>query len=160
MSDSTSLTNSVAATTTVVGGFGLLGKMWSLFEKKQEPAKQQSSTLQGNSVTTPADDVAGMPEDEVGTGVRGRSGFELKNSPNQPLRNTPTTIGQREYTGHALDQMQNRGVMPSVVENTIKTGSPFATREGTVGYHDAVNNIRAIVSTDTGRVVAVIRGAP
>jgi hypothetical protein len=33
------------------------------------------------------------------------------------------TIGGRRYTGHALDQMQGRGAVPSVVEDTIRNGT-------------------------------------
>ncbi len=50
--------------------------------------------------------------------------------------------------------------MPSVVENTIRTGTPFPTRPGTTGYLDAVNRVRVITDTESGRVVTVIRGLP
>ncbi|MCW5746787.1 MAG: DUF4258 domain-containing protein [Alphaproteobacteria bacterium] len=90
----------------------------------------------------------------------GSEGFELRNAPYQATRNSATTIGGRQYSGHALDQMQNRGIMPSVVENTIRTGTAFPTRAGTTGYYDAVNNIRVITNTATGRVVTTIPGAP
>lgn len=96
----------------------------------------------------------------AGTGFRGSKGFELSNAPYQAVRNSPTTIGGRQYSGHALDQMQNRGLMPSVVENTIRTGTTFPTRAGTTGYFDAANNVRVITDTATGRVVTVIPGAP
>jgi len=42
------------------------------------------------------------------TGVLGRSGEPLVNAAIQPLRNQATTISGRQFTGHALDQMQNR----------------------------------------------------
>lgn len=45
-------------------------------------------------------------------------------------QNLPTVINGRNYTGHALDQMQGRGLMPSVVENTISTGVQSAGRDG------------------------------
>jgi hypothetical protein len=47
-----------------------------------------------------------------------------------------------------------------VVQNTIDTGTPFATRAGTSGYYDAVNNVRVIVNSQTGKVVTVIPGKP
>jgi len=56
--------------------------------------------------------------------------------------------------------MQNRGIMPSVVQNAIQTGSKFATKAGTTGYYDAVNNVRVTVNSQTGRAVTIIRGAP
>ena len=95
-----------------------------------------------------------------GTGALGRSGSELKNASYQKVRNESTTINGREYSGHALDQIQNRGVMPSVVENTIQTGNRYPTRSGTTGYYDPVNNVRVIVDSKTGRVVTTIRGKP
>jgi hypothetical protein len=45
-------------------------------------------------------------------------------------QNLPTVINGRSYTGHALDQMQGRGLMPSVVEDTISTGVQSAGRDG------------------------------
>ncbi len=94
------------------------------------------------------------------TGVLGRSGEPLINAAIQPLRNEATTISGRQFTGHALDQMQNRGFMPSVVENTISQGTTFSTRAGTTGFYDAVNNVRVITDSASGRIVTVIPGAP
>ncbi len=64
------------------------------------------------------------------------------------------------FSGHALDQMQNRGIMPSVVDNTIMTGTTFPTKPGTVRHFDPVNKIRVITNAENGTVVTVIRGAP
>jgi RHS repeat-associated protein len=94
------------------------------------------------------------------TGFKGSKGFQLKNAPYQKVRNQAKDIGGRRYSGHALDQMQNRGVMPSVVDNTIKHGSTFPAKAGTVGYYDPVNNIRVITNAENGTIVTVIRGAP
>ncbi|MBU9426665.1 DUF4258 domain-containing protein [Burkholderia gladioli] len=74
--------------------------------------------------------------------------------------NVPTTINGVDYTGHAIDQMQGRGIPPSVVKNTIQNGNTFPTRTGTTGYYDSVNNVRVITNSNTGRVVAVIPGVP
>lgn len=93
------------------------------------------------------------------TGFLGHTGFELKNL--QAVRNAPEVVGGRSFSGHALDQMQNRGIMPSAVENAIQTGTPFAGKTpGTVGYFDPVNKIRVILNSETGNVVTVIRGGP
>jgi hypothetical protein len=93
------------------------------------------------------------------TGFLGHKGFELKNL--QAVRNAPAVIGGRAFSGHALDQMQNRGIMPSVVENAIQTGSQVAGKTpGTVVYFDPVNKIRVIVNLETGNVVTVIPGEP
>jgi len=90
----------------------------------------------------------------------GRQGAPLENAPYQPIRNAPESIAGRDYTGHALDQIQNRGLTPSVVENTISHGVPFPTRAGTTGFYDPVNNVRVITDSASGRVVTVIPGAP
>lgn len=39
------------------------------------------------------------------------------------FKNSPTTIQGRAYSAHALDQMQNRGFTPSVIEQTIGKSS-------------------------------------
>ncbi len=110
-----------------------------------------------------ADNLAGAVAKGGGhaaTGFKGSKGFEFKNAPYQKVRNEPTTINGHEFSGHALDQMQNRGIMPSVVENTIRSGQTFSTRAGTTGFYDSVNNVRVITNSETGRIVTVIRGAP
>jgi hypothetical protein len=38
-------------------------------------------------------------------GFSGRNGFELSNSEHQPLRNNAASINNKNYSGHALDQM-------------------------------------------------------
>ena len=97
---------------------------------------------------------------EGNSGYLGRFGLELKNAPYQSTRNTATTIDGQSYSGHALDQMQNRGLMPSVVGNTIKNGETFPSRPGTTGYYDPVNNVRVITNSNTGTVITAIPGAP
>jgi len=87
----------------------------------------------------------------------GRSGNPMSVPGPQNVR---TVINGREYSGHALDQMQGRGFVPSVVEDTIQQGTTFPARAGTTGVYDAVNNVRVITDTATGRVVTVIPGPP
>jgi hypothetical protein len=77
-----------------------------------------------------------------------------------PGTNTPTTIGGVNYSGHALDQMQGRGVVPSAVKSTIENGAIFLTGPGTTGYYAAATNLRVIVNSTNGRVVTVIPGKP
>jgi hypothetical protein len=94
------------------------------------------------------------------TGFLGRAGNELRNAPYQRFRNEATQINGLDFSSHALDQMQNRGITPSVVENTISTGTQYQTGAGTIGFYDPINNVRVISNSETGRVVTVIRGAP
>ena len=59
----------------------------------------------------------------------------------------------------SLDQMQNRGITPSVVENAIKTGnaSPGNVAGRTI-FRDSSNNISVVTDTATGRVITVRGG--
>ena len=102
------------------------------------------------------------PKTGAGTGFSGRRGaLELKNSPLQPTRNVAEVINGRSFSGHALDQMQNRGIPLSVVEQALTKGTPFAgKRPGTQGFFDAVNKIRVIINSETGNVITVIPGKP
>ena len=70
--------------------------------------------------------------------------------------NSPSSIGGRDFDGHALDQMQGRGVTPSVVEDTIATGarSPGNTA-GTTVFESSKNGVSVVVNSD-GKVVTVI----
>lgn len=95
------------------------------------------------------------------TGFSGHRGFELHNTPLQAVRNVPEVINGRSFSGHALDQMQNRGIPLLVVEQALKGGTPFAgNRPGTQGFFDAVNKIRVIINSNTGNVITVIPGKP
>jgi RHS repeat-associated protein len=97
-------------------------------------------------------------EDSLATGARGSRDYPMRNL--QRTRNARATIESREYSGHALDQMQNRGLMPSVVEHAIQTGTSFPTKAGTLGFYDVLNDFRVITNAETGRVVTVIPGPP
>lgn len=92
------------------------------------------------------------------TGFLGQKGFELKNPSYQPVRNKPAIIKGRSYSSHALDQMQNRGFMPSVIEETILKGSrSVGKHQNTIVYYDKVNNITVVVNTE-GKVITVSYG--
>ncbi|MCU7936605.1 MAG: DUF4258 domain-containing protein, partial [Candidatus Thiodiazotropha sp. (ex Dulcina madagascariensis)] len=76
-------------------------------------------------------------------------------------QNKPTNIGGRDYSGHAVDRMQGRGIPPSVVENTIRNGHrTMGNQSGTYQYYDPINNVTVIVNAATGRVVTVRNGPP
>jgi RHS repeat-associated protein len=69
--------------------------------------------------------------------------------------NQPTTINGRTYTGHALDQMQGRGMVPSVVENAINnpiTVIPGNTPGTIVYFGEGVK----VITNLNGDVVTVI----
>ena len=74
----------------------------------------------------------------------------------QAGRNAPATIDGRDFTGHALDRMQGRGLTPSVIENAIQTGRSMpGNLPGTTKYFDSGNNVTAIFDATTGRVITV-----
>jgi hypothetical protein len=75
--------------------------------------------------------------------------------------NAPTTINDRDYSGHAQDRMQGRGIPPSVVENTIQFGrsKPGTSKPGvpdTTKYIDRQNGVSVVTDTASGRVITVI----
>lgn len=80
----------------------------------------------------------------------GRSGAPLNVSPGT---NAPATIGGRNFTGHAIDRMQGRGIPPSAVDNTIRNGIPSAGRGGATIYR--TNELKVIVNPN-GSVKTVI----
>ena len=92
----------------------------------------------------------------------GRSGnpINVVGPGGKPL-NVPAAIGGRTYSGHALDQMQGRGIPPSVVDNAIHTGTTSPGKyPGTNTHYDSVNNITAVTNSKTGNVVTVHPGPP
>ena len=92
-------------------------------------------------------------EDTPASTPTGGRGNEVK----VPGVNEPTNIDGRDYTGHALDQMQGRGVPPSAVEEAINNGVPTpGNTSGTTVHTDSNNGVRVVVDTNSGRVVTVI----
>ena len=67
--------------------------------------------------------------------------------------NAPTNIDGRTYTGHALDQMQGRGLTPSVVEDTLARGAASSSYDGATVY--ATEQARVVVNAD-GSIKTVI----
>ena len=69
--------------------------------------------------------------------------------------NSPATIDGRDYTGHALDRLQGRGVTPSVVEDAIQ--NPIRVIPGnTPGTKVSVGEKIKVVTNDKGGVITVI----
>jgi RHS repeat-associated protein len=77
----------------------------------------------------------------------------------EPGTNSPENIGGRNYTGHTLDQMQGRGLTPSVIENTIQHGETIpGKRSGTNAHYDSINNVTVITDSESGRVITAAPG--
>lgn len=122
--------------------------------------KAAEKALKAGDVDT-ASKLINKASDEVYTTLPMGSKRNPMNQPSnpsyQPVRNQPATISNREYSGHALDRMQDRGVTPSVVENTIKNGQSTPGRGGTTVHFDPESKI-SVVTNETGRVVTVKYG--
>jgi hypothetical protein len=79
----------------------------------------------------------------------------------EPSTNPPATIEGTDFSGHALDQSQGRGIPPSAALDTINNGEKAEGKtEGTTSHYDATNNLTVITNSKTGRVVTVRKGAP
>jgi RHS repeat-associated protein len=74
-----------------------------------------------------------------------------------PGSNKPSNIGGRDYSGHALDRMQGRGLPSSVIENTIQNGiATPGNRAGTTLHYDEINRVSVVTDTASGTVITVI----
>jgi hypothetical protein len=69
-------------------------------------------------------------------------------------QNPPQVINGRPYTGHAVDRMQQYGLVPSVIENTIEHGQEFEGKIWRTVHYDPVNNVEVILEP-WGEVVTV-----
>ena len=111
----------------------------------------------GDQIMTPKQLAKDLESSRKATGFQGSRRAPLSKAEYQPLRNADAVVGERAYGGHALDQMQNRGVTPSVVENAIEHGVPSPDPIlGRTRFYDSTNNITVITEGD--RVVTVIPG--
>ncbi len=91
---------------------------------------------------------------EAGLGIGGVGTVTAIGSRRNPVdvprgTNAPTTINGRNYTGHAQDEMQASGIVPSMVEETIANGmkSPGNTPGTTV--HD-LDGLRVVTNSNGG----------
>jgi RHS repeat-associated protein len=93
--------------------------------------------------------------DEAGNATgKAKYGWELKVAPGT---NSPAVIGGRSYSGHALDQMQGRGILPSAVEDAIGYSTPAPSRGGTSVFYSSANDLSVVVNSE-GRVVTTSFG--
>jgi filamentous hemagglutinin len=81
----------------------------------------------------------------------------MDRSLSRALGNSPTSIYGRGYSSHAVDGMQNAGIFPTVVENTILTGTKITQANGNIKYYDAINDI-SVITNETGRVITTFWG--
>ena len=65
-----------------------------------------------------------------------------------PGTNSPATIGGRQYTGHALDRMQGRGIMPRSVDDVIANSPAVPGADGSFIHYSSTNNISVVLNAD------------
>lgn len=146
-----------------VGGLGLVGKasrtskVSELLGGRFKTFFERVKEFFGKGKT-----VSEIPGENLSNGIPasapvGRKGAPLEDAPYQSTRNTNEVINGRRYTGHALDQAQNRGITPSVVEDAIRNGlknaDPFS---GRTRNYSPENNITVITEGDD--VITIIPG--
>lgn len=93
------------------------------------------------------------------TDVVGNRRLQLNQSSNgleSVTRNQEAVINNRLYSGHAIDRMQDRGIMPSVVEEAIIHGKsrPDPNHADRVQYYDKKNGIQIVTSLE-GKIITV-----
>jgi RHS repeat-associated protein len=100
-----------------------------------------------------------MPEDVDPSTPVGRRGDEMKNL---PAKNKPTTINGVEFTGHALDQMQARGVIsPTAVIDVVEYGMKTpGNSPGEVVHQSLDGSLKVITNTAGTKVITVIPQSP
>jgi RHS repeat-associated protein len=69
--------------------------------------------------------------------------------------NSPATINGKEYSGHAIDRMQGRGLTPSVIEDAMQPGNRVGpgNTPGTSKYYSPENGVTVIADDTSGRVI-------
>jgi hypothetical protein len=82
----------------------------------------------------------------------GRRGSPLDVAPGT---NSSAMIGGRDYSGHALDRMQGRGVPPSAVEDAIQNGASKPGNQPDTTVHTGENGV-TVVTGSRGNVITVI----
>lgn len=73
-----------------------------------------------------------------------------KNPEYQKVRNDITLIDNIEFSGHALDRMQDRGIPISVVKETIQYGVKMKSKNNRIKYYDLKNNVQLLLKIIMG----------
>ena len=119
------------------------------------PARAVGATASEGAAARGATAAETAAETPASTPV-GRSGSHLGINPGT---NADTVIGGRLYRGHALDSMQERGLTPAVVEDTIQTGAGAPGNTSSTTTHHS-SNVTVVTDTQSGRVVTTRKGKP
>ncbi|MBN1281831.1 MAG: hypothetical protein JW985_02575, partial [Alphaproteobacteria bacterium] len=112
--------------------------------------------IESKNIASSADDVITINSEKSPKTPIGRKGNPLEVT---PKTNQPTIIDNQPYSGHALDQMQSDGIMPTVVKNITNTIKPTSgNKPGTFVYYDPINNVSVVTNAKTNNVMTVSRG--
>jgi hypothetical protein len=93
-------------------------------------------------------------------GWKGCRSYQLECAKFQSPRNASALIQGRPYSGHAIDQMQNRGIPFSVVENAVASGKAIPCKRDLCRniYYDISNNVSVLTQRESGKVITVCHG--
>ncbi len=70
-----------------------------------------------------------------------------------------TTVNGIEYSDHAIDRMNDRGFVPSKIENIIKNGQTYENKKpGRITHYDPVDDISVVTESFDKKVVTVTYG--
>ena len=145
----------------LTGGAGKLALSAYRARVLSNAARSGSNVPKSVPASTPVGRTGSWTDTSQFTGNTVKSNRELNVAGAQagrPPVNTPTTIGGRDYSGHALDRMQQRGYVPSVVEDAIQNGNRNSSYGGASSFYSPSNNVTAIVDDASGRVVTIRGG--
>jgi len=94
------------------------------------------------------------PHPSMPVGRRGQ-----KPTPNTSLNFESKIIYGREYSGHAIQRINERGLTPMVIEDIIKNGARSVNKNpGRLSFYDKVNKVTVITCENTGRVITIMPG--
>ena len=80
-------------------------------------------------------------------------------APLGPPRNLPGEFNGQPFSGHAFDQLQNRGIPPSVIDQAIRNGIPNpGNTPGTTRFFDPTNNLSVVRDNATGNIITIRPG--
>jgi hypothetical protein len=79
----------------------------------------------------------------------------MKNPEFQKHQNKSEIIDGHQYSGHALDQIRNRGIPMSVVKDTLRTGTKIPSRNETSIFYNATEKIQVVVDNKTKNIITV-----
>lgn len=119
----------------------------------------QAAGMVGGGIVVGAAEAAASDGDSIEINPEATAPVGRLGSPMDVPRgtNAPGSVGGIEYSGHAFDQMQGRGLTPSVVRNTIEHGASSPGRNGATVHYDSVNNT-TVITNQSGRVITVYPG--